>query len=163
MRTLDQTALAGFPGFGYRSFTDYEVRNIMMPVVGPFVSGPFDVACSACPVRTTCDYRRPILREVVVGRHQDGFSGPVVRYRRGGTDDKSGTLAAVVDTCAIVARKAIRNPNQDAAWCAFVHLWHGEPFNWTEEFPDGARESVIMALRRGHPDLFGPESSHSNF
>ncbi len=163
MRTLDQTALAGFPGFGYRSFTDYEVRNIMMPVVGPFVSGPFDVACSACPVRTTCDYRRPILREVVVGRHQDGFSGPVVRYRRGGTDDKSGTLAAVVDTCAIVARKAIRNPNQDAAWCAFVHLWHGEPFNWTEECPDGARESVIMALRRGHPDLFGPESSHSNF
>jgi hypothetical protein len=162
MQTLDQAALESFPGFGYRSFSDLEVREIMMPVVGPYVSGPFDVACSSCPVRTTCDYRRPILHELVVGKHQDGFSAPVVRYRRGGTEDKSETLAAVVDTCATLARNAVSNPNQDAAWCAFVHLWHGEPFNWTEEFPDGARKSVITALWNRHPDLFGPVSSHSN-
>ena len=155
IETLENADLSSFPGLGYRSFSDAEVRGIMMPVIAPYVSGPFDAACSSCRVRTTCDYRRPILRELVVGRHQDAFSGPVALYRRGGTEDKSVTLAAVSDTCATVARKAFSNPNEDTAWCAFVHLWHGEPFNWTEEFPTGARELIIEALRNRHVDLFG--------
>jgi hypothetical protein len=158
--SLDTIALTAFPGFGYRTFTDAEVRKKMMPVVGPYLSGPFDKACQGCGVRTTCDYRRPILREVVVGAHQERFSAPLMRYRRGATDDKDATVAEVVDVCATVARAAVAAPGTDAAWCAFVHLWHGEQFNWTEEFPLDARDTVLSCLSDQYPEMMG-HRSHS--
>ena len=155
LEVLDKNALEAFPGFGYRPFTDGEVRQRMMPVVAPYLSGPFDKACQECGVRTTCDYRRPILREVVLGRHQEIFSEPVVRYRRGASDDRAATVAAVADTCATVAKAAVAVPGTDAAWCAFVHLWHGDQFNWTEEFPADARETLLSCLRQRNPEIGG--------
>lgn len=149
-QTSDQVE---FPGEGFRTFSDPEVRTLMMPVISSFVSGPFDIACQQCGVRTTCEYRKPILAEVIVGRHQEVFTLPVSRFREGATNDKEATVEAVVDGCLSIAKAAVSAPNMDAVWCAFVHLWHGDPYNWTEPFPENSREVVSMAVRAKHPDM----------
>jgi hypothetical protein len=148
-------------GYGYRAFQDTEVRELMLPVVGEYVSGPFDSACRECPVRTTCDYRKPVMREVVLNRRQDRFSDTVGRYRRSETDDKGKVIADVVDECVATATVAVLEPNRDVAWCVFVHLWHGDPYNWNEPFPDDARELIYQSM--SHRSLLGDRITTTDF
>ncbi len=145
-QTLTDTELAKFPGNGYRAFTDNEVRERMMPIIQDYVSGPFDKACQHCGVRTTCDYRKPVLREIVLNKYQSYFTEEVSKFRRGEHDDKSATISKVTTICMKVGAAATDNITFDATWCAFVHLWHGDPFNWSEPFPEDAYQLVIDSV-----------------
>ncbi len=144
--TLSGAELASFPGFGYRAFSDIEVRKKMLPIISDYVSGPFDAACQNCKVRTTCDYRKPILRDIVTQGHQKEYEASVTQYRRGEHNDKSLTVSQVVSTCLKIAKAAVPNAEHDATWCAFVHVWHADPFNWSEPFPEDCYQTVMSSI-----------------
>jgi hypothetical protein len=148
------TGVTNFPdGIGYRRFEDCEVRDAMMPVISSYISGPFDLACQPCSVRASCPYRRPVLHRIVQTAGQSRFNVLVDPYRRGQNGvDKRGTVVAVLSLCQELATLTMDPPGFDLIYCNFVHLWHGDPFNWSEDFPQGFHEIV-----RGYfdsPDRF---------
>jgi len=118
----------------------------MMPVVGPYLSGPFDVACQWCQVRRTCDYRIEILRVLVQEHYQERFVSIIASYRQARTNDKNATIRSLAEVALSLARTARPEPSRDAVWCAFVHLWHGDSFNWGESFPTTSYQAFCDAL-----------------
>jgi len=145
-KTLPADSLAKFPGFGYRGFSDHEVRNWMLPVIQNYVSGPFDIACRECPVKITCDYRKPILREIVLKGHQLEYTSVVTKYRSGEHDDKTKTISQVAELCTRIATAAVESADRHAVWCSFVHLWHADAYNWGEAFPEDSRDLIHHAI-----------------
>lgn len=125
---LNQRPAEQYRGLGFRPFERGELRAAMAGTVDSYRTGPFDVACEPCRVRSSCPYREPMLKVLASGQITADFVERSTEYRRGdsarASDVRKGlvriTISASAVACAVTP---------DSVWCAFVHLWHRDPFN----------------------------------
>lgn len=128
--------------------TDATVQLHMSDVTGHYRNGPFGSACRQCRVRLTCDHRRSILAASSSGVHEDQFARIADRYRRDRSVSRPDTVQQLVQISNETAKKVSPEPNESQVYCAFVHLWHRDPFNWTEPFPQCSYETLVSVLRK---------------
>ncbi len=135
--------------------SDAEIRDRMTAVTGGYRSGPYDRACAQCRVRLTCDHRPAVLSALADGALPDRFARVSDLYRRDRSTERCRTVHELVDLSVSAARTATDRADDAVVWCAFVHLWHRDRFNWTEPFPEFSFNTVRSVLKDQHPQIVG--------
>ncbi|MCA9282238.1 MAG: ATP-binding protein [Phycisphaeraceae bacterium] len=133
--------------------SDEVVREHMTSVTSPYRTGPFDRACESCAVRLTCDHRKPTVAALTLNGKAEQFAAVSDHYRRNRGVSRRDTVHDLVRLSVSVAKDADERPRPSGVWCAFVHLWHRDRFNWTEQFPEYGYDTLMNVLRECHPEL----------
>lgn len=136
-----------YPGTGFRVADNQMVRKYMYPVTHPYRTGPFDSACDYCPCHDDCRYRAGILTAMVDTSYLDEYVGLCASF------DSSNTSAEefkknVVSVAVNLAEAAFSNPGESQVWCAFVHLWHRNPYNRRVDFIDGSYSVLSPIIKQ---------------
>jgi hypothetical protein len=144
--TLREKRLTSFPGFGYQHLSDSYIQQYMNPITAAYKTGPFDRACDKCGVRTTCDYRKPILKVLAETDLLQKYSASYLIESEGQAIEHGNPLEKVISHIVETATLACESPGFDVHWCAFVHLWHSDPVTWDAELPEFSRSKLRNEL-----------------
>lgn len=132
--------------------SDADVKGHMSEVTSRYRSGPFGRPCESCDVRLTCDHRAAMLRVLADGQLVDRFSRVADAYRKDRSVCRTQTVKDLVSISAEASAQATGEVSKSSTWCGFVHLWHRDPFNHTEPFPDYSFDTLVSVLDRERDD-----------